>query len=249
MNLTTDDVEYFNKGRGENFRYWQRLGGKPSFKGAVVCEVGCGHGSLAVDIAASGAKKVIGLDLNARLIKFADENLKQNFPHLVDVVEFRCHALKDISETGVDYFVSKDAFEHINGLYDVLSEMRKRLKTGGRIYTGFGPLWNSPFGHHCTKQLPIPWGHVLFSEKFVINWLNRKRGGGPIKSFGDLGVNRMKFAEYMHVFHICGMNITYCDFNMSEKKISKIFSLIRKLALFEEYFTNNVYCILEKPKA
>lgn len=116
MTLEQKDIDCFDHGRAENARYWERFGGKPDFKDAVVVDLGCGHGSLCIDIAQSGAGRVLGLDLNARLIDFANENLKQNYPQFVDVVEFRYQQLQEVPESDIDFFVSKDTFEHVVGL-------------------------------------------------------------------------------------------------------------------------------------
>ena len=62
-----------------------------------------------------------------------------------------------------DYIVAKNSFEHIIGLEKMLEEMKKRLKPGGNIYTGFGPLYNSPNGPHMEKII-IPWGHLIFPD-------------------------------------------------------------------------------------
>ena len=86
--LSEEDLKYFNYGNIENKKFWKRLGSKPDFKNKKVLDFGCGHGSLTLEIAALGAQKVIGIDLEIDLINFAQENLDQNFPALRDKVEF-----------------------------------------------------------------------------------------------------------------------------------------------------------------
>jgi SAM-dependent methyltransferase len=248
MTLQQDDIDYFNRGRVENPRYWVRFGGKPDFKDAVVVDLGCGHGSLCIDIALSGARRVIGLDLNSRLIDFGNENLKRNYPQLAATVEFRFQDLRDTPESDIDYFVSKDTFEHVIGLEQVLAEMKKRLKLGGRVYTGFGPLWNSPFGDHRRTKILVPWGpwgHTLFTERFLVNWHNRF-DPKKVTSIHDLGLNALPLAEYLHIFRSCGMTIVSLQVNASKCSVSHLFSLIRRVPFLEEYFSHNLYCILEK---
>ena len=65
------DIDYFKYGKIENKKFWKRLGSKPDFKNKKVLDFGCGHGSLTLDIAALGAQKVIGIDLEINLINFA----------------------------------------------------------------------------------------------------------------------------------------------------------------------------------
>ena len=238
-------IKYFNKGQVDNPKYWQRIGGKPNFKDAVVIDLGCGHGSLCIDIALSGARRVIGLDLNSRLVNFANENLKLNYPQLVSAVEFRLQDIRETPEADVDYFVSKNTFEHVIGLEQVLAEMKKRLKPGGYIYAGFGPLWNSPFGDHYRTKIRLPWGHTLFTERFLVNWHNRF-ATKKVTSIQDLGLNALSLAEYKRIFNMCGMKIVYFQVNVNKHFISRLFSLIKKIPFLEEYFSHNIYCILQK---
>ena len=59
------------------------MGGKPNFENKTVLDFGCGYGTLSVEIAESGAKKVLGIDLEEKNIEFAEENLKKKFSFIV----------------------------------------------------------------------------------------------------------------------------------------------------------------------
>ena len=52
------DVAFFRRGEWDNPRFWSRLGQKPDVRGVTVLEVGSGWGSLCVDMARQGAKRV-----------------------------------------------------------------------------------------------------------------------------------------------------------------------------------------------
>jgi cyclopropane fatty-acyl-phospholipid synthase-like methyltransferase len=251
IELLQRDIDYFKWGEYENPRFWARLGRKPPLKDMRVLDVGCGHGSLCIDIALSGAEKVVGLDIDSHRIEFANENLRRNYPQLTSIVEFRDMDLRDYPEFNFDAIVSKDTFEHIIDLESMISEMKKRLGAGGRIYVGIGPLYNSPFGDHGRTKTPIPWGHLLISETRTIKRLNRHRED-KIGSIFDLGLNGMSLADYRKVFRESGLAIISFRVNQSAYlplpyQIAAMFSsLIRKIPFLEEYFTFNIYCILEK---
>lgn len=248
MALLSEDIDCFKRGEQENPRFWLRLGGRPALAGASVLDVGCGHGSLCVDVALHGARKVVGLDTDVRRIAFAAENLSLNYSHLTSAVEFKCADLVNDNDPGpLDYIVSKDTFEHIVDLAQVLAEMKRRLKPGGRIYAGFGPLYNSPFGGHRRMRVLIPWSHLLVPERITIRRLNRRREV-KIKSIHDLGLNKMSLAGYEKVFRESGLSIVFFRVNHSARIISRIFSAISKVPFLREYFSHNIYCILEKPK-
>jgi len=246
MVLLQKDVDYFNKGKFENFKFWSILGGKPELKGVDVLDVGCGHGSLCVDIALSGANKVVGLDLNSQLIEFANENLKINYSELSNGIEFKDIDIKNYSKnTKFDYIVSKDSLEHIIGLEEVLLEMKRRLKKGGKIYIGFAPLYNSPFGDHGRTKTKILWGHLIVPEPIIIKRLNRF-GENKITSIQELGLNKWSLCDYKRLLKDSGLSIVFFKVNHSESLLAKLVNLISKIPLLEEYFSHNMYFILEK---
>jgi SAM-dependent methyltransferase len=261
MKLDPATVEYFKRGEYENPTFWQRMGGKPSFKGDHVLDVGCGLGSLCVDIATGGAARVVGLDTETRLIDFAKQYTAENFPALKGILEFYDHDLKHSQDGTFDVIVSKDSFEHIMDLEGMLREMSARLKPNGRIYAGFGPLYKSPFGHHgrVATFLPwrrFPWAHLWESEQTIVARLNRLRDRGekvftysnaPIMSIRDLGLNMFSLADYRRFIYGSGLNVVRFGVNQSRETLSKVLSLMRRLPGLEEYCTHNIYCILQKP--
>jgi len=248
MNLTQEDLNYFKRGIWQNPQFWKRFGGQPDFNQATVLDVGCGHGSMAIYVAQANAKSVVGLDINCKLIDFANANLKQNYPNLASQITFNCLDLCDYPEdTTFDYIISKDSFEHFLNLPEMLSEMRKHLKPGGRIYAGFGPLYNSPFGDHEYAKSRIPWRHLLLGEEGLVDRVNRRWGTNHIHSLHDLGLNGLALADYEHIFNDSGLSVIYFRTNRSEKPVSKLFALPASVSFLREYFTFNVYVVLEKP--
>ena len=244
--LRQRDLDYFRvRGSIENPRFWPRFGGMPNFNDAIVVDIGCAHGSLCVNIAQAGAKRVIGIDIFQEVIDFANENIRQNYPELLGIVEFRCIQLENLAVSDIDYFVSKDCFEHIIGVEKVLYEAKKRLKIGGRILCGFGPLWNSGWGDHGRVKVPVYWLHAFIPKKLLIRWRNlffKEK----VSCLEDLGLNGLTFSDYRRMFHECGMKIVQFDVNRSWRRVMCIFNILRKLPLCEEIFSFNIYCIMEK---
>jgi len=245
MLLEKPDLEYFEKGITENPKLWSRFGGEPSFEGLRVLDVGCGHGSLCVDIASKGAKKVIGVDINERLIKFANEIVFQRFPQLKNKIDFLCCDITDLREDEFNIIISKNSFEHIINLDKAFVAMKQKLKIEGMMYIGFGPLWNSPYGDHRRTKAIIPWGHLIFSESFLINRVNKHRQN-KVFSLYDLGLNKLSLSEYKELFYNSGLTVLYFRANMSNNPISKLFTLLSRISFLEEYFTHQLYCILKK---
>lgn len=251
MSLKVQDIDYFfRRGTLENPRFWARFGGKPDFTGKVVGDVGCGHGSLCVDVASAGARQVIGFDLDTERIESAQAIMSEHYPQLRQNLEFRIQDLADAPEREFDYFLSKDTFEHVIDLPKVLRSMKDRLKPGGQVFIGFGPLWNSPYGDHRRTKMRLPWGHVMVNEDFLVNRVNRLGGycGSQVSSIHDIGLNKFSLADYRRMFNESGLKTVFFKVNHSTRPISRLFSSLRKVPLLEEYFSHNIYCILENPK-
>ena len=248
--LNPRDVAYFQRGAWENPRFWSRLGGQPNLQGKRVLDLGCGHGSLCIDMAKAGAAYVVGVDLNPQLIHFAQLNLQRNYPELADRVAFHCIDIANLNEGDFDLMTSKDTFEHVMNLPKVLAEMRERLKSGGRLYAAIGPLWNSPFGDHDTIKrligINLPWAHLIVPDRLVLN-ATAKRLGRPLQSYRDLGLNMLAFRDYRRIIYESGFEVEFFQPNCSRHPVVRLFSILRHLPLVGDYFVNNLYCILRKP--
>ena len=243
-------LKYFKKQKNLNKIFWSRFQEKPKLKGAKVLEVGSGLGSLSLDMALSGAEKVVGLDLNPRDIDFAKENLQRNYSDLSSIVDFYQMDLKDYPESNFDYVVSKDTFEHVIDLDKMLLEIKRHLKSGGKLYAEFGPLWNSPFGFHGNINgwnfgNQNPWGHLLITEEKIVDSWNKSQEN-KISSLYDLGVNKGSLRDYRRIIKNSNFSIDYFKVNSSNKAKSKILSIFRFLPFLEEYLSHNIYCVLRK---
>jgi SAM-dependent methyltransferase len=253
------DIEHFQRGKFENPRFWSRFNEVPNFKGAAILDIGSGWGSLCVDMASSGATKVVGLDIKCQSVDFATRYVSRNYPHLVDSIRFECLDLKHYDEHAVfDIVVSKDSFEHIIDLSSMLNEMKNRLKPGGRIYSGFGPLYTSPYGDHTRRKILlkpwgifgqvlalIPWAH-LFLEPTLVTMNNRYREK-KITSMRDLQLNKFAWSDYLEIFRKSGFDIVYLSKNNSTSTPSRILSALARIPFLENFCIHNVYCILERP--
>lgn len=239
------EPEWLERDRRINRTFWKRFGGKPDLGGSVVLDLGCGHGSLCVDMALSGARRVTGLDINSDYLKIARQYLDHRHPELLDGVEYCQKRLSEYPDNTFDCIVSKDAFEHVIGLDRVISDVKRCLKLGGRLYAGFGPLYNSCDGHHGCFGPLLPWGHLLLPESVLVARANR-RSQQHVFSIRDLPLNQMSYAEYRSVLLGSGLKVCLFKVNQSRHPVSVVFSLLRRFPFLEEYLTHNIYCVLEK---
>ncbi|MCX6344474.1 MAG: methyltransferase domain-containing protein [Armatimonadetes bacterium] len=245
MALEKSDLEYFERGKYENPRFFDLIGGEPSFHGLRVLDIGCGHGSLCIYIALQGADCVVGVDMDPDRIKFAQENLAQNFPQLIGKCEFRCCDSAGLTESGFDIITSKDTLEHIIDLECCIADVKSKLAVGGRFFAGFGPLYYSPFGDHRRLKAGFPWGHVVLSEKKLLKQL-RDQYGSKAESVFDLGLNKLRVRDYEKFIADSGLHLVSYKTNSSRSIISKLFKLIANIRPLQDYFSHNMYFILER---
>jgi ubiquinone/menaquinone biosynthesis C-methylase UbiE len=253
LNGFDDNLKYFRRGEEENKRYWQCFNGRPDFEHQTVIDVGCGHGSLCIDIAASTeSSRVIGVDTNNELIDFAMWNLHTNYRVLESRVEFYCIDVSQLKVFEVDVFLSKDSFEHILDLDDMLASIKYRLKPGGRLYTGFEPLYHSPFGGHPrihdTLLFPwLPWGHLMISEKHILKCVNRQREQ-PVLSIYELGLNKLSVCDFRRIFEESGLRVISFETNLTGKSWrAQVLKAISRSGILEKYMIFSIFAVLEKP--
>jgi 2-polyprenyl-3-methyl-5-hydroxy-6-metoxy-1,4-benzoquinol methylase len=130
---------YFAEQIGENEEWLRRMGHAINFKGKRVLDLGCGHGALCVLAAKMGASMVVGLDLDVGRINYANDNVRSHFPEYADVLNFE--AIDIAAHQGeYDMVISKDTFEHIDELQDVLDHIYRLLAPNGILASWSSPL-------------------------------------------------------------------------------------------------------------
>ena len=238
------DEAYFAWQLTDNGEWLRRISRDIDFKGKRVLDVGCGHGALSVLMAQLGASKVVGVDLDKGRVDFANRNVAANFSEFMNVLSFEPIDVARL-EGEYDVVVSKDTFEHIDDLEDMLDHIFRLLVPGGVLASGFGPLYYSPFGDHGRFHLGLPWLHAVIPEA-ILGAMASRREGRPIRGASDVGLNKLTtpaLGEFLA--HQAWANVDI-RFNQGSKQLFKLFDLIRKAPMFEKYFTVNAYLLARK---
>lgn len=116
-----------------------------------------------------------------------------------------------------DLILSSSAFEHISGMETAIAEMHRILKSGGYLFSHFGPIWSTSYGHHLwvthegrlynywNVVLP-PYCHLL-QTRHEIEALLRQRGyeaglSGMMAEFVTASPqqNQLFFEDYERIF-------------------------------------------------
>lgn len=225
------------------------------FKNKVVLDIGCGAGGKTIYYASKGVKNIIGVEI---LEKYKDEaeNLARKY-NLDDKFEFVC---ADASKTPFedetfDTIIMNDAMEHVDEPEKVLDECYRILKKNGKLYLNFPP-YNHPYGAHLSDAIGMPWVHVFFSEKTMIETYKEL-----VKDLPD-GKDRIEFRiskqtdgteyfSYINKMTIKRANkiINNSKFDLeyySEEPLRNIFKYPAKLPVVKEFLVKMVVCVLRK---
>ncbi len=228
-------------------KYWSRVGGIPNLEGLSLLDVGSGHGNMAIMAAQAGAKRVVGVDTSDSRIDFCKKVLTTEFSQYQHVIDYQNQDICNYTPGfKFDYVISFSSFEHIVDLENGFNAMYELLKPGGRMFIGFGPLYNSPFGDHGWTQVPIPWGHVFLSERFIVDRINRKNAKRKISQIEDLGLNKWPLSRYRELFEKHSSELEFYKENHGDSSKLKALRLLASLPFMHEFFTNNIYFILRK---
>jgi cyclopropane fatty-acyl-phospholipid synthase-like methyltransferase len=235
---------YFAEQRASNREYWRRFGAAPDWVDKRVLEVGCGHGAMSIEIAEAGAT-VLGVDLDEFRVDFANHNLAQRFSHLVNRVTFQAVDVTSLPpEQLFDVIVSKDTFEHVEGLASLLKGLGQRLIPGGLIYAGFSPLYYSPWGDHGRTGLKVPWAHAILPTPAVCAAAAR-HNGHPVRSLMDIGLNGNTPDQFRAAFADSGLRLRDIAYNRGDKRLLSVLEKARgRFPRFDRFTTVSIYAVL-----
>src|SRR5688572_24575253 len=130
-------------GTRESYIRWQyesseRLFAKyPNFdvRDKDVLEIGCGTGGRTAFLASAGAKRVVGLDINAEEIGIAREICPVLYPEARDRVEYLITAENEARDVGhFDVVIMTDCMEHVVSPPRMLRLAYEYTRPGGRFY-------------------------------------------------------------------------------------------------------------------
>jgi len=135
-------------------------------RGRTVVDFGCNDGALSGRYLREGAGRVIGLDIDAKALDRARL--------LQPAVTFLQSGVDRIplDDASIDVLVSFDVFEHVAQPLPILREIHRILRPGGQVLIGtIG--WRMPFAPHLWATMPVPWAHVLTSERSLLRACRR----------------------------------------------------------------------------
>jgi SAM-dependent methyltransferase len=154
----------------------------------VVLDYGSGDGENCIELAERGIRRVIGLDIQASLLRDARAEAEHRG------VASRCAFVTQTDERA-DVVLSTDAFEHFADPADVLRGMRRLVRDDGYALVEFGYPWYHPYGGHLFAV--FPWAHLVFTERALIRWRSDFKTDGA-RRFSEVagGLNQMTITRW-----------------------------------------------------
>ncbi|WP_143149376.1 class I SAM-dependent methyltransferase [Hyphomicrobium sp. CS1BSMeth3] len=154
-----------------------------------------------------------------------------------------------------DVVVSENTLEHVMDVPGLLAEVRRRLKPGGKVYIGFGPLYHAPDGDHgwLREMLPgwpriiWPWGHLML-RSYALKKLSRMHGReyhAP-RDWMHLDLNQHTIDDYRRMFEESGLTIVDLRTNYVTSFKGKLIARAARIPGLEKYCTLNLNVILAK---
>lgn len=245
----------YDKGEKTIDFYLEHFSTKEMFKGKTVLDMGCGAAGKTLYYAGLGAKKIVGTDI-VPSYKAESEKLAQKLGYQ-DIFSFvlgDATSLPFESET-FDTIMMNDFMEHIDNPTAALAEAFRLLRPRGRIYINFPPYYH-PFGAHLSDAINIPWVHLFFSDKTLINAYRQMISSLPdAQSRIDLRISEDKYGDD-YFSYVNKMTIKKFRKLLLEIQLSPIYYketplrwYLKQLAIspLKEFFVRMVVCVLEKP--
>lgn len=232
---TDDFVGIYQRAFGEQL--WRLTRDK------IVLDLGCGQGGYVLALAEQGARLAVGVDIQG-LMTFARQEADSRGNKNVAFVQ---GVTQSLNADSFDVVISHDSFEHFSQPAEVLAEMVRVTRPGGRILIKFGPPWMNPWGRHMsgTVRRDRPWVHLVVPERVVMR-CHSVYHDEPIllERYADLpgGLNKMTAQRFRRILER-QENLRIDEFTVQTLFIPKPFM---KLPLINELFAGSVRAICTK---
>ena len=235
--------------------YLKKVTKKEMFEGKTVLDIGCGAAGKTMYYASCGVAHIYGMDVVDHYKEDAqafarEKGMEDRFTFIVGDAH---HVPFD--DASVDTIIMNDAMEHVADPLQVLRECYRILRPNGRLYVNFPPF-NHPYGAHLKDVIGIPWVHVFFSDKTMIEAY--KQLVAPLVD-GEMRINfrigkKEDGSEYfsylnkisIRQFHRYLKQTPFSVYYYSEKPVRKWVSFLGKVPGVKEFFTSMVVAVLEK---
>jgi SAM-dependent methyltransferase len=231
-----------------------------SLRDKDVLDFGCGYGDMCFIVANLGVKSIAGTELDRDCIEEA-ERRGQEFQGPVRPVFHLSSSASEIGlpDSSIDVILCFDVLEHVMDYRPILNEWKRVLRPGGRVLIWWVP-WLNPWAHHLATLIPIPWAHVFFPERVLINtcariydmpdfeprhWDRDENGGKKPNKWRTLeripDLNRLTMAGFERACGVAGLRVARRKIQgFGGSAAGRLTNMFTRVPVLREYFCGSV---------
>jgi SAM-dependent methyltransferase len=225
-----------------------------------ILDFGCGEGDLSFLMCDLGAKTVTGMDLSKIQIESAQLRAGKSLAGVRP--DFRLAGRSDhidLPAESIDVILCFDVLEHILDYEVIIKEWNRILRKDGKILIWWVP-WFHPFGPHIESLVPIPWAHVFFSEKAILDTCSRIYSMSEFKpriwDLDEMGkkkpnkwpmlnrlpeVNKLTMRQFESLILKSGLKVQMVKLRgFGSSSLAKITRVLLRVPFLKEFFTSSV---------
>lgn len=201
--------------------------------------IGCGSG-MEIKWFAERCASLVAIDVRPLAIKQSAERSKGFANVVCQLVDSRSLPFEDGE---FDVLFMNNVCEHIIHIEDCFQEYYRVLKPGGAFFNFFSPLFYSPFGAHLQDALKLPWGHLVFGVRSVVEIRNLfYPDTSKAKTWEELGLNRLTEGRYRRITARSGFRHEHYELHTARD-----LPLVDRIPLLRNLFILQVIDVLRKP--
>ncbi len=245
----------FEKGQDTIRLFLDRYTLDDLFRDKRVLDLGCGAAGKSLYYVTQGAQKVTGVEIVPHYQAEA-ESLAEKLG-LSDRFSFVSASALDLPfpDSSFDTIIMNDFMEHISDPEGVLRESLRLLAPGGRIFINFPPYYH-PFGAHLSDVINMPWVHMFFSERMLVDAYRELVRGLPDEQerlnlrisrkpdgteyFGY--INHMTLKRFGKILSSLNLTPEY----YAEVPLRSVFCPLARCPITREMFVKMAVCVIQK---
>lgn len=215
-----------------------------NFKDKRILDFGCGRGGESCFFGVkTGAKEVIGVDIDINSLIFANKFAKKKDVSTKVIFKKSQPTVLPFDSNSFDVIVSSNTMEHVLNPFKVLKECKRVLKPNGFFCASFAPLYYSKRGAHVYNYIYFPCPQIFFSEQTIINVIKEmppaSKISSPIHAIEQFHtLNKLTVPKFKKIIEELDFKIVYFNYDIDSR--------LAYIPIIGNLFITGIQCVLQK---